>query len=102
LVLLLSIILLVIGRTRLQAGNRWRVLLAVSAAEVFQLLAGGQTPPQPLPGPGLALAGLNVLLIAEVLTNLYSGARRVAALTVVSLAILLAAGIQLKSGYDKG
>jgi len=101
LVLLLSIILLVIGRTRLQGGNRWRVLLAVSAAEVFQLLLVAKHPHSRYLVRGLALAGLNVLLLAEALTNQYSGAKRVVALTVVSIAILLAAGIHLKSGYSK-
>jgi hypothetical protein len=101
LALLLGIILLVIGRTRLQTGNRWRVLLAISAAEIFQLLLVAKHPHSRYLVPGLALAGLNVLLIAEALTDLYSGAKKVAALTAVSLAILLAAGIQLKSGYDK-
>jgi hypothetical protein len=100
-VLLLTILLVAASkRLGLFTGARKRALTAVAAAEVLQLLMVAKHPHSRYLVPGIALAGLNLILIAEAGAKYLPFARRSTVPLAIGLLVILIGGIQLKLAYS--
>jgi hypothetical protein len=92
-VLLIGVVLLVLRTRWLPSDSmRYRALLAISVAEVFQLLLVAKEPTQRYLIPALALTGLNLVLLLDCLRRMFGNRlKQYTALVVllfVSVAVL--------------